>query len=312
MSLSLSNTLHFSPLFRDHYHLLIFRQSNRQTVHRVTTLQVDRLAEVGTSVDGVVAELLLDAEDLVELGSALRAARGTSLDLTSAETNDNVSDGDILGLTGAVGDHDAPVGSVGVLSSLDRLGEGPDLVDLEEKGIASLKVDGLLDALGVGDSQIITDDLDVLGLVEVAPCLPVVLSEGVLNADNGVLLAEVAVHGSELLVGDPLGGVAVGVLEVKIVLLLGLLVELAGGNIHGNAHLAGVSGLLDGLGDEVKGLLSGLNIGGNTTLVADVAGGLAVLLLGKTLESLVDLSTLAHGLGEGGGNAKTCQFAFRA
>mgnify|MGYP005989629891 CR=1 FL=1 len=261
-------------------------------------LQVDRVAELGTSIDGLVTELLLNAEDLVELGKTLRTARSTGLDLTSADTDNDVGNGDILGLTRAVRDHDTPSVGVGVLSSLDGLSQSTDLVDLEQEGVARLELDGLLDAERVGDSQVITDNLDVLGLGEVAPSLPVVLSEGVLDGDNGVLLAKLAVEGSKLLVGDPLGRVAVGVLEVEVVLLLVGLVEFAGGNIHGDLDLASVASLLDGLGDQLESLIGSLNIGSDTTLVTDVASGLAVLLLGESLELLVDLSTLAEGLGE--------------
>lgn len=67
--------------------------------------------------------------------------------------------------------------------------------------------------------------------------------------------------------------------------------------------LAGVASLLNGLGDEVKSLLCGLDIGSNTTLVTDVTGGLAILLLGQSLELVVDLSTLAETLREGGSSA---------
>ncbi|KAI6759168.1 hypothetical protein HG531_013929 [Fusarium graminearum] len=259
---------------------------------------VNRLAEVLTRVDSLVTELLLNAEDLVELGETLRSGRSTGLDLASTETDSNVGDGDVLSLTGSVRDHDTPAVGVRVLGSLDGLGQGTNLVDLEKESVARLELDGLLDAERVGDSQIITDNLDVLGLGEVAPSLPVVLSEGVLDGDDGVLLAELRVHVGELLVGDPLGGVGLGVLEVEIVLLLGLLVELTGGDVHGNLHLAGVASLLNGVGDELESLLSSLDIRGNTTLVTDVAGGLAVSLLGKTLKSLVDLSTLAESLRE--------------
>lgn len=263
-------------------------------------LQVDRGAEVLAGVDCVLTELLLDAEDLVELSQTLGTGRSTGLDLARAETDSNVSDGDVLGLTGAVGDHDTPAVGVGVLGGLDGLGESTDLVNLEEEGVARLELDGLLDAEGVGDSQVITDNLEVGGLVEVAPGLPVILSEGVLDGDNGVLGSQLLVQIGELLVGDPLGGVALGVLEVEVVLLLLDLVELAGGNVHGNGHLAGVAGLLNGIGDEVKSLLGGLNIGSDTTLVTDVTSGLAVLLLGKGLELLVDLRALAKGLRERG------------
>jgi len=67
-----------------------------------------------------------------------------------------------------------------------------------------------------------------------------------------------------------------------------------------------VAGLLDGGGDELESLLGGLDVRCDTTLVTDVAGGLAVLLLGERLELLVDLSTLAEGLGEGRCITKYC------
>jgi hypothetical protein len=272
------------------------------------SLQVDGSAEVVAGVDGLVTELLLDTEDLVELGETLGTGRGTGLDLAGTETDNDVGDGDVLGLTGTVGDHDTPASGEGVLGGVDGLGDGTDLVDLEEEGVASLGLDGLLDELGVGDGKVITDDLEVRarGLVEVAPGLPVVLSEGVLDGDNGVLGSELLVLVGKLLVGDPLALVGVGVLEVKVVLLLVGLVELGGGNVHGDLDLASVAGLLNGVGDEVKGLLGGLNIGSNTTLVTDVAGGLTVPLLGEGLQLLVDLSTLAHGLGERGSGAVRC------
>lgn len=119
-------------------------------------LHVDRGAELGTGVDGTAAELLLDTEDLVELGETLRSGGSTSLDLTGTETDNDVSNGDILGLTRAVRNHDTPAGTEGVLGSLDGLSDGTDLVDLEEEGVASLGLDGLLDESGVGDSQVIT------------------------------------------------------------------------------------------------------------------------------------------------------------
>ena len=118
-------------------------------------LHVNRGAELLTSIHRKVAQLLLDAEDLVEFGETLRAGGSTSLDLAGAETNDDVSNGDVLGLAGAVGDHDAPAAGIRVLGGLNRLGEGSDLVDLEEEGVAGLELDGLLDADRVGDGQVV-------------------------------------------------------------------------------------------------------------------------------------------------------------
>lgn len=172
-------------------------------------------AEVLSGVDSLVTELLLDSENLVELGKTLRSGGSTSLDLSGTESNNDVGDGDILSLSGTVGDHDSPSSVVRVLGSLDRLGKGSDLVDLEEKGVAALLLDGLLDALGVGDGQVISDNLAAgsRGLVEVRPGSPVILGEGVLNGDNGVGLGELLVESGKLLVGEPLGLVGVLVLR---------------------------------------------------------------------------------------------------
>jgi hypothetical protein len=272
-----------------------------------SSLHVDGGAELFTGVDGFVTELLLDTKDLVELGKTLRTGRGTSLDLAGTETDNDVGNGDVLSLTGTVRNHDTPASGEGVLGGVDGLGNGTDLVDLEEKSVASLGLDSLLDELRVGDGKVIADNLEVGGLVEVAPGLPVVLGEGVLDGDNGVLGGELLVLVGKLLVSDPLALIGVGVLEVKVVLLLVGFVELGGGNVHGDLDLASVASLLNGVGDEVKSLLSGLNVGSDATLVTDVAGRLAVPLLGEGLQLLVDLSTLAHGLGEGGSSAGSCQ-----
>lgn len=64
-------------------------------------------------------------------------------------------------------------------------------------------------------SRSLPDDLEVAVLEEVAPCLPVILGEGVLNGDNGVLLSKALVEVSKLLVGEPLALVGVRVLWVK-------------------------------------------------------------------------------------------------
>ncbi|TQS33385.1 hypothetical protein Golomagni_06272, partial [Golovinomyces magnicellulatus] len=168
-----------------------------------------------------------DAEELVVLGSALRSARSTGLDDADAQTDDEVRDGHVLGLTGAVRHHDAPVVRLGELRRLDRLGDGADLVDLEQQTVARLLLDGRLDAQGVGDRKVVADDGDAGVGAQVRPRLPVVLVEGVLDRGDRVLLDEAEVDVGELLAREPLGRVRVGVLEVEVV--LALLVELGRG-----------------------------------------------------------------------------------
>jgi hypothetical protein len=88
------------------------------------------------------------------------------------------------------------------------------LVDLEEEGVAGLGLDGFLDELGVGDCQVVADNLKLGAglLVVVGPGFPVVFGKGVFDRGDGVLGGEVVVLLGELLVGDPLGLVGVGVL----------------------------------------------------------------------------------------------------
>ena len=107
---------------------------------------------------------------------------------------------------------------------LDGLGDGTNLDNLEQETVAGLLLDGGLDTEGVGHGQVVTNDLDAAVGGEVRPRLPVILVEGVFDRDDGVLFDVTKVEVRELLSGNPLGRVGVGVLEVKII--LSILVEL--------------------------------------------------------------------------------------
>lgn len=151
---------------------------------------------------------------------------------------------------------------------LDGLGDGTDLVDLEQETIASLLFNGSLDAERVGHSEIVTDDLDTTLGSEVSPRLPVILVEGVLDGDDGVLRDVAEVEVGEFDTSDPLGRVRVGVLEVKIV--LSVLVKLGGCNVKSNFDLALVSGLLDRLGKEFQRFFGTRHVGGETSLITNI------------------------------------------
>ncbi|KAA8576371.1 hypothetical protein EYC84_006504 [Monilinia fructicola] len=78
---------------------------SRNTINH---LQIDGSSEALSSVHSLVTELLLDSQDLVQLGQTLRSGWGTSLDLTSTETNNDISNGDIFSLSRTVGNHNTP------------------------------------------------------------------------------------------------------------------------------------------------------------------------------------------------------------
>ena len=61
---------------------------------------------------------VLDAEESIIFGNALTASRSTSLDLTSAEGNDEVGDDGVLSFTRSVRNHDTPPIRLGQLSTV--------------------------------------------------------------------------------------------------------------------------------------------------------------------------------------------------
>ena len=153
---------------------------------------------------------------------------------------------------------------------LDGLRDGPDLVDLKQETVASLLLDGSLDAERVGDGKVVTDNLDATIGGEVRPSLPIVLVEGILDGDDGVLLNIADVKVGELDTSEPLRGIGVGVLEVEVV--LAVLVELGGGNIESNFDLALITGFFNGLTEELKRFFCSRHVGGESSLVANIDG----------------------------------------
>lgn len=153
---------------------------------------------------------------------------------------------------------------------LDRLGDRANLINLEEKTVAGLLLDGRLDTKRVRHGKVIADNLDAALLGEVRPSIPVILVEGVLNRDDRVLLDVAQVEVGELNTRDPLGRIRVGVLEVKVV--LAVLVKLGRGDVKRDLDLALVTRLLDSLGEQLKRLLRTRDIGRKPTLITNVDG----------------------------------------
>mmetsp|Transcript_27595 Transcript_27595/g.60369 ORF Transcript_27595/g.60369 Transcript_27595/m.60369 type:complete len:366 (-) Transcript_27595:454-1551(-) len=250
----------------------------------------------------MLAQLLLNPEQLVVLGQPLRAAWSTRLDLASGQTHCQVSDEAVLGLTRPVAGHHTPASSLGHADGLNGLGHGTNLVHLEQQGVDALSLNAPLHAAGVRDQHVITHNLTQVLRGEPGSGLPVVLLKGVLNTYDGVLLAEVAVQVQHLSGGLLLGAVVGGVLEVEVVHLV-LRHELRGSNVHADLDLAGVASLLDGVVNKVQALLVGGDVGGKATLVTHVASVLAVLRLDQGLQVVVDLAAHAHGLSKRGGTS---------
>src|SRR5699024_8371333 len=161
-------------------------------------------------VDCCAFQVALDAEQLVVLRHALGAGRGTGLDLAAIQSDGQVSDGGVLGLAGAVGHHGAVAVAVCQFHGVEGLGEGTDLVHLDQQGVGRATVDALLQAGRVGDEEVVANDLDLVAelLGEGDVSLPVVLVQRVLDGDDRVLLDQVSVDLNHL------GGAVLTALEV--------------------------------------------------------------------------------------------------
>ena len=138
--------------------------------------------------------------------------------------------------------------AAGELDGVEGLGDGADLIDLDEDGVGDFLRDALLEAFGVGDEEVVADELDLMAdeIGEVFPAGPVVFGEAVLDGQDGVLAGPV---GPEL--GHLFGGefALIGLLEG--VLAGGFGEELAGGGVEGEGDVvewaeAGLGGWLRG------------------------------------------------------------------
>mmetsp|Transcript_29550 Transcript_29550/g.94036 ORF Transcript_29550/g.94036 Transcript_29550/m.94036 type:complete len:452 (+) Transcript_29550:172-1527(+) len=266
---------------------------------RAGLVHPERCAESCAGVGRLGTQLLLDAQELVVLGEALRAAGRARLDLAGAQSDGQVGNGGVLGLARAMGAHDTPARLLAHLDRVDRLGDGPDLVHLEQQRVARLVVDGLPDARHVGDGEVIADDL--AGPADVGrhlgPRRPVVLVERVFDGDDGEVLAERRVEvgkldASHLEVGRLLG---LGVPGAEVVAVLAFDEELGRRHVHPDLALALVPRSLDSLHHQLQ-TGAGIARGSEPALVADRGGVTAKLLLDDALERVVALAADPHRL----------------
>ena len=126
-------------------------------------------------IDRVSAKIFFDAEKLIVLRDPLGAVGGASLDLASVKGNHEVGDRGILGLAAAVADDGGIAGVLGHLDRIDGFGEGANLVQFDENGVGGAEIDALLNVLGIGDEEVIADELDFVAefFGELDPAIPI-------------------------------------------------------------------------------------------------------------------------------------------
>src|SRR5580765_1766520 len=239
-------------------------------------------------VHRIVTKLLLDAKELVVLRNAVAPGRRAGLDLARAERDGQVGDRCVLRLAGAVG-HDRCVAVlVGEPHRLDRLRQGPDLVDLDQDRVGDAALDPLLQTRRARDEQVVADELDTVAepVGQRPPRVPVVLRRPVLDRDDGIavhdLRPELRHLRARLL--PPLEAVdAVGE-------------DLARRRIERDRDTLPVTRALGGLENQLDRLLARVEVRREATLVADQ--GREAALREQLLQRVVDLDTDPEPVGE--------------
>lgn len=65
-----------------------------------------------------------------------------------------------------------------------RLGDAANLIDFQQQTVAGLLLHGPGDASGVGDGEVVSNNLDVCASSEAGPGCPVILVKGILDWDH--------------------------------------------------------------------------------------------------------------------------------
>src|SRR5664280_2054395 len=188
-------------------------------------------------------------------------------------------------------DHAAVAAAVRYVHGVQGLGQGADLVEIDQQRVGAALSDALQQPLRVGDEQVVADDLDARSQLvgQPLPAVPVALVERIFEGDDRVRRDQLVVVCGHLF-GRPRRALALDVAASEF-----------HGDVQGEGDVAagGEAGLGDRLHQQVQGLPVVRQVGGEATLVPD-AGGQAALLE-HALERLVGLRSPAQRLGEGAG-----------
>src|SRR5271168_3950544 len=122
-----------------------------------------KLAQRGFAVEARrAAEFFFDAQELVVLGNAVGAAGGRGLDLPRSGSHGKIGDKSVLGLPRAVRNDGVVSRFAGHLDRVDRFRYRPDLIQLDQNGVADSFLNAAGESLGVGDEQVVADELNSL------------------------------------------------------------------------------------------------------------------------------------------------------
>ena len=204
-----------------------------------------------------------------------------------------MSNTDIFGFAGTMRHDGAIAGMLGKQDCVDSLGEGADLVGLDQNRIGAFLGDAALQELDIGDKQIIANQLDAVTqtLGEDFPVGPIVLGKAVFDRNYGVVVDNPSIPVNEVVGRLP---VAVGFQDIMI-----LIVKFRGGDVHGDADIFAelVVSFIDGILDAFEWLVVAItNARSIATLVANSGG--VVALFQDILQGMKNLGAHTNSIGD--------------
>src|SRR5205085_3891685 len=106
-----------------------------------------------------VAQVFFDAQQLVVFGDSVGARQRSGLDLSCVGSHGDVGDETVFGFARTVRDYRRVAGADRHADRCQRLREGADLVYLDQDRVGHAFGDSLLEDLGIGHEDIVTDEL---------------------------------------------------------------------------------------------------------------------------------------------------------
>ncbi len=172
------------------------------------------------------------------------------------------------------------------------LGQGADLVDLDQDRVGAAGLDAVSEPGDVGDEQIVADQLALIAdrVGQRLPAVHVVFAHAVFDRDDRIARHEV---GQILHLLGARAGLVLAAIDVRTVLE-----ELGGGAVQRQHHVAagGVAGLADRGHHEVERGIGRRQVRRKAALVADI--GVVAGLLQLALEGVEDLRAAAQRFSE--------------
>ena len=127
----------------------------------------DLTEDSSAGVAGRRPKFRFDAHQLIVFGGAVAAGQAAGLDLPAVGSDGEIGDGGVFGLAGAVADDGAPAGAMRDFDRFKRLGQGADLVELDQYRIGRASLNAAAQAFGVGDEDVVAESSSLLPSVAV-------------------------------------------------------------------------------------------------------------------------------------------------